>query len=137
MTESRWVRMGLRVATILVLGFLYLPLVILGIYAFNESRSQAWPPTSFSLDWFIDAAANAAVRRALVNSLIAATAATAIALVLGSLAALAVQRFKFFASGVAGAIGCRRLRNGARVEFPLRVEPRGLIEPFAWLVREL
>ena len=39
--------------------------------------------------------------------------------------------------GVAGAIGCRRLRNGARVEFPLRVEPRGLIEPFAWLVKEL
>ena len=59
-----------------MLGFLYLPLVILGIYAFNESRSQAWPPTSFSLDWFIDAAANAAVRRALVNSLIAATGAT-------------------------------------------------------------
>ena len=57
MTESLWVRIGLRVATILVLGFLYLPLVILGIYAFNESRSQAWPPTSFSLDWFIDAAA--------------------------------------------------------------------------------
>lgn len=47
------------------------------------------------------------------------------------------NRFKFFASGVAGAIGCRRLRNGARVEFPLRVEPRGLIEPFAWLVKEL
>jgi hypothetical protein len=47
------------------------------------------------------------------------------------------QRVKFFASGVAGAIGCRRLRNGARVEFPLRVEPRGLIEPFAWLVKEL
>jgi putative spermidine/putrescine transport system permease protein len=96
MTESAWVRIGLRVATILVLGFLYLPLVILAIYAFNESRSQAWPPTSFSLDWFIDAAANAAVRRALVNSLIAATGATAIALVLGSLAALAIQRFTFF-----------------------------------------
>ena len=96
MTESRWVRIGLRVATILALGFLYLPLVILGIYAFNESRSQTWPPTSFSLDWFADAAGNLAVRRALVNSLVAATGATAIALVLGSLAALAVQRFRFF-----------------------------------------
>ncbi len=96
MSESRWVRIGLRLVSIGVLAFLYLPLVILAIYAFNESRSQAWPPTSFSLEWFADAAANTAVRRALVNSLVAATGATAIALVLGTLAALAIQRFSFF-----------------------------------------
>ena len=96
MTESRWVRMGLRVATWLVLAFLYLPLVILAIYAFNEGRSQAWPPSGFGLDWFANAAASVEVRRALMNSLLAAAGATSIALVLGTLAALAVQRFSFF-----------------------------------------
>ena len=38
-----------------VLTFLYLPLVILGIYAFNESRIQAWPPSGFTLHWFGEA----------------------------------------------------------------------------------
>jgi putative spermidine/putrescine transport system permease protein len=96
MTESRWVRIGLRLGTGLVLLFLYLPLVILVIYAFNPSRLQAWPPTGFTLDWFAEAAANPGIRRALVNSLIAGTGATGVALVLGTLAALAVQRFAFF-----------------------------------------
>ena len=96
MNESRLVRVGLRLATGIVLAFLYLPLVILAIYAFNESRSQAWPPTGFSLHWFTEAIQNEAVRRAFLNSIIAATGATSIALVLGTLAALAVQRFSFF-----------------------------------------
>jgi len=96
MVESRAVRIGLRVASILVLAFLYLPLVILAIYAFNPSRLQAWPPTGFTLLWFAEAANNPGVVAALANSLIVATVATAIALVLGTLAALAVQRHAFF-----------------------------------------
>ena len=96
MTESRLVRIGLRVVSALVLAFLYLPLIILAIYAFNEGRSQAWPPSGLGLDWFADAAGNPAIREALLNSLIAASGATVIALVLGTLAALAVQRFTFF-----------------------------------------
>ncbi len=96
MSESRWVRIGLRIATGAVIVFLYLPLVILVIYAFNPSRLQAWPPTGFTLDWFGEAAGNPAIRRALVNSLLAGTGATAVALVLGTAAALAVQRFAFF-----------------------------------------
>ncbi len=96
MTESRLVRIGLRVVSALVLAFLYLPLIILAIYAFNEGRSQAWPPSGLGLDWFADAAGNPAIREALLNSLIAASGATLIALVLGTLAALAVQRFTFF-----------------------------------------
>ena len=70
--------------------------MILVIYAFNPSRLQAWPPTGFTLDWFGEAAANPAIRRALVNSLLAGTGATGVALVLGTAAALAVQRFAFF-----------------------------------------
>ena len=96
MTESTWVRIGLRVVTWLVLAFLYLPLIILVIYAFNGGRSQAWPPATFGIDWFANAAASSEIRRALLNSLIAATGATSVALVLGTAAALAVQRFTFF-----------------------------------------
>ena len=96
MVESRAVRIALRIASAGVLAFLYLPLVVLVIYAFNDSRIQAWPPVSFSLKWFEAAAANPAVLKAVATSLSAGTLATVIALVLGTLAALAVHRFRFF-----------------------------------------
>lgn len=96
MTESRWTRIGLRVASGIVLAFLYLPLIILAVYAFNPSRLQVWPPTGFTLHWFGEAAANAGLREAIVNSLLAGLGATGLALVLGTLAALAVHRFSFF-----------------------------------------
>lgn len=96
MTEPRYVRVLLRIAAIGVLVFLFLPIVVLFIYAFNSSRIQAWPPKGFTLDWFADAAGNPAIVAAFKNSLIAASVATTIALVLGTLAALAVQRYEFF-----------------------------------------
>jgi putative spermidine/putrescine transport system permease protein len=96
MTEPRGIRILLRIATGVVLAFLYLPLIVLAIYAFNDSRLQVWPPTSFSLKWFGEALANSSLIEALVNSLIVATFATAVALVLGTLASLAVQRYEFF-----------------------------------------
>lgn len=96
MTESPFVRALLRIGTWLVLGFLYLPLAILAVYAFNDSRTLAWPPPGLTLHWFAEAAANPAVRSAFLNSIIAGASATAIALVLGTLASLAVQRFSFF-----------------------------------------
>jgi putative spermidine/putrescine transport system permease protein len=96
LVESRAVKLALRIASGGVLVFLYLPLVILAIYAFNESRIQAWPPSGFSLRWFGEAAANPGVGRAVVNSLIAGGFATVLALVLGTLAAIGVHRFRFF-----------------------------------------
>jgi putative spermidine/putrescine transport system permease protein len=96
MVESRVTRVVLRALTALVVAFLYLPLIILAIYAFNASRLQAWPPTGFTLHWFAEAAANPSVVRAVTNTFIVATVATGIALVLGTLAALAVQRYSFF-----------------------------------------
>jgi len=96
MEESRLVRGGLRVATAVVLLFVYLPLVVIVLYAFNESRVQSWPIVNYSLQWFARAAADGTVRQAFVNSILAASGATAIALVLGSMAAFAVQRFAFF-----------------------------------------
>ena len=96
MVESGWVRVGLRLMTGVTLAFIYLPLAVLAIYAFNSSRSQIWPPAGFSLRWFGDALTNPGVLGALGTSLAAAAGATAIALVLGTAAALAVQRYRFF-----------------------------------------
>jgi putative spermidine/putrescine transport system permease protein len=95
-TESPLVRVALRVFSGGVLVFLYLPLVVLAVYAFNPSRTLAWPPTGFTLNWFTQAAANPRIIEAFWNSILAGVGATAVALILGTLAALAVQRFEFF-----------------------------------------
>jgi putative spermidine/putrescine transport system permease protein len=95
-TESPLVKAFLRIATGVVLAFLYLPIIILAIYAFNESRIQTWPPNGFTIHWFQQAASNPQIVRAVQNSILAASFATVVALVLGTLAALAVQRYEFF-----------------------------------------
>jgi putative spermidine/putrescine transport system permease protein len=88
--------MALRIATGLILGFLYLPLVFVVISAFNDSAFMAWPPPGFSLRWFEEALNTRSIPVAFTNSIIAALGATAVALVLGTLAAMAVQRYSFF-----------------------------------------
>jgi putative spermidine/putrescine transport system permease protein len=96
MQESRLARIGLRLATGVVLLFVYVPLLVIVLYAFNESRVQAWPIAQYSLKWFAQAAGDDSVRQAFVNSVLAGLGATGVALVLGTMAALAVQRFDFF-----------------------------------------
>ncbi|HEY3523006.1 MAG TPA: ABC transporter permease [Candidatus Limnocylindrales bacterium] len=83
-------------ATIGVLAFLYVPIGIIGLYAFSADRSQTWPIRNLTTDWFGVAFANDDVRGALVLSVQAGLGATAIALALGSLAAFAVHRYRFF-----------------------------------------
>ena len=76
--------------------FLYVPLVIVVLYSFNNSVGQKWPITSYTTKYFSLAWQNKDLRTALWNSIQIGLAATAIALVLGSLAAFAVHRFQFF-----------------------------------------
>jgi putative spermidine/putrescine transport system permease protein len=89
-------RFLLRLATIGVLAFIYVPLLIIGIEAFNEARTLKWPPPGFTTEWFQRAFEEAGPRDAFLYSLKTAAIATSIALVLGSLAALGVSRFRFF-----------------------------------------
>jgi putative spermidine/putrescine transport system permease protein len=86
----------LRIGTGVTLAFLYLPLLVIAIYAFNVRRIQTWPIPGFTLHWFDKAFHNHGVRDALTTSLKAGIGATAIALVLGTLAAFAVSRYRFF-----------------------------------------
>ncbi len=94
--ETRWVRLGLRVWVALVLLFLFIPIAIIILYAFNRSNVQSWPIASYSLKWFPVAWHDPLVRSALALSIKVGLLATAIALVLGSCAAFAVHRFRFF-----------------------------------------
>jgi putative spermidine/putrescine transport system permease protein len=93
---SRGARIFLRVGTGLTLAFIYLPLILIVLYAFNERRIQTWPIPGFTLEWFEKAIDNPGARDALWMSLKAATGATLLALLLGTLAAMAVARYRFF-----------------------------------------
>jgi putative spermidine/putrescine transport system permease protein len=96
MVESRLARILLRGGALVTLAFIYLPLLIIGLYAFNKNVTQAWPIEKYSTKWFSVAYHDEAVREALKNSLYAAIGATVISLVLGTLASLAVARYRFF-----------------------------------------
>src|SRR4051812_42675541 len=96
MYVTRPVRWLLRIATSITLAFLYAPLLVILVYAFNTTRVQRWPPDGLTLAWFERALENSGARHALRTSVEVGLAATAIALVLGTLAAYALARFAFF-----------------------------------------
>jgi putative spermidine/putrescine transport system permease protein len=94
--ETRATKRILGVFVALVLAFLYIPIVVISLYAFNDSNVQSWPPPALTLHWFHSTIHNGDMQTALKISLEAATLATTIALVLGSMAAFGVHRFRFF-----------------------------------------
>src|ERR671932_2935726 len=93
---SRPARLLLRAGTALTLAFLYAPLVVIAIYAFNPRRTLGWPTGGVTFEWFGKAFHNPGVRDALWMSVKAGVGATLIALVLGTLASFAVARYRFF-----------------------------------------
>lgn len=93
---NRTTRVALAVITVIALGFMYIPLFVIVMNSFNASRVSGWPIPGFSLEWWGKALTNPAVHAALLNSVIVASVATAFALLLGTLAAFALQRFRFF-----------------------------------------
>jgi putative spermidine/putrescine transport system permease protein len=93
---SRGSALTLRIAVAIGLAFIYVPLIVIFIYAFNASNILEWPPPGLTLDWFPKAIEDESVHEALLTSVKAGLAATAIAMVLGTLASLAVARHRFF-----------------------------------------
>ena len=94
--ETRAARLGLGIWTVLVVLFLWVPLAIILLYAFNSSNIQSWPIPGFTLHWFDVAWNDSAASEAFWLSVKAALAATAIAIVLGTMASFALARFQFF-----------------------------------------
>jgi putative spermidine/putrescine transport system permease protein len=94
--ESQGLRAALRIWVALVLVFLFLPIVLIVLYAFNPSNIQSWPITGFSLHWFSVAWHDPQVRSAFLLSVKVGLIATLLALVLGSCVAYALYKFRFF-----------------------------------------
>jgi putative spermidine/putrescine transport system permease protein len=93
---SKWSRVALGVWAALMMAFLFIPIVIIVLYAFNPSNVQSWPLDGLSTKWFSSTWHNAEMRHAFWLSVRAGLLATTIALLLGSMAAFAVHRFRFF-----------------------------------------
>ena len=94
--ETRATRIGLWAWAVFVFAFLWIPIAIMAVYAFNSSNIQSWPIPGFTTKWFRVAWHDPQVRDALLLSVRAALLATGVALVLGSAAAFAIARFRFF-----------------------------------------
>jgi len=86
---AKWI---LATITALILTVIYLPLAVVFINSFNTSINMDWPPPSFTFMWWERAAQSTGLIDALITSLIVAAAATVIALVLGTLLAMALSR---------------------------------------------
>ncbi|GAA4816665.1 ABC transporter permease [Nocardioides caeni] len=96
MTLSSTARRTLAVLTAAVLVLIYLPLLVVVLNSVNPNQSMTWPIEGVTFEWWRRAADSAGVREALATSLQVAAIATGIALVLGTLLALALQRYSFF-----------------------------------------
>src|ERR1700674_102220 len=93
--EGRWTRLALQIWTVLILLFLFVPIVLILGYAFHTSNIQSWPIPGFTLKWFTSPWHAPEVRTSLELSLRAGLTATALALVPGSCAAFAIHRMTF------------------------------------------
>jgi putative spermidine/putrescine transport system permease protein len=94
--EGRGLRWLLILISAAVLAFLYVPLVVVVLNAFNKDQVVSWPPSLATTSWFTTAWHNPDLRAPVTNSLVVAVCATVIALILGSLASFAMARTRFF-----------------------------------------
>jgi putative spermidine/putrescine transport system permease protein len=88
--------MALRAWTALVLLFLFIPILLIFFYAFNTSNIESWPIPGLTTKWFGSTWNDPTVRAALQLSVQVGLAATAVALILGSCAAFAINGASFF-----------------------------------------
>lgn len=95
MLRLRWWQKGMVGVSLGVLAFLYLPIVILVMFSFNDSKVTSFPLSGFTLHWYEAFLANGQMLRALANSLWVALFATALSVVIGVTAALALDRYDF------------------------------------------
>ena len=94
--ESKGLRIALRVWVTLVLLFLFVPIALIVLYAFNKSNIESWPIPGLTGHWFAVAWNDSQVRAALWLSVRVGLAATALALVLGGMVSFALYQFRFF-----------------------------------------
>ena len=96
---------GFRIYAICYLIFLYAPIIILPLFAFNDATVIAFPLSGFTTKWFAEMTTQPALGQAVKNSLIIAVSASVLATTLGVFAARASTRYDFrFKGGIMGLI---------------------------------
>ena len=93
---GRGSKIGFSVAAGVVLLFLYLPLALIVLYAFNKTTVNSWPFPGFSTRWFVKLWHDPAPKDAAWLSVRVALFSAAFAVVLGTGMAFAFARFRFF-----------------------------------------
>jgi putative spermidine/putrescine transport system permease protein len=93
---GRGSKLGFGVSAALVLAFLYLPLFLIVLYAFNKTTVNSWPFPGFSTRWFVKLWHDPAPKEAAWLSVKVALFSCAFALILGTAMAFAFARFRFF-----------------------------------------
>ncbi len=92
---KRLARSSLNLHGVLMYIFLYAPILVLVVYSFNSSRLvSVWE--GFTFDWYVKLFHNEAIGKALRNTIIVAVSSTAISTVFGTMAALVMERYKFW-----------------------------------------
>jgi len=85
---------ALRLYALAAYTYLYGPILVLVLFSFNQSKfGVRW--TGFTLDWYRALAADRFIRDATWNTLVVAAAATALATVIGTAAAVGLHRYRF------------------------------------------
>lgn len=87
--------MLLRLFSYLMVGFLLLPMVILVLASFTSASYVSFPPQSFTLKWYGEALRRREFLDSLKLSLIVAIGTSAIAMVLGTMVAVGIVRYRF------------------------------------------
>jgi spermidine/putrescine transport system permease protein len=99
-TNGRRILRGFFAVVVL---FLYAPIVILLVFSFNNSEVPSFPLSGFTLHWYHEFLVNADLRGALETSAIIAALSSIGAVVLGTLASIALARRRFHGKAVASA----------------------------------
>lgn len=94
------VGLSLKSFTVLVLFLLYLPIVVLILFSFNDNMITTLPLKGFTLEWYRKAFSNEDLIKAAINSVYVGVLATALTLVIGTAAAFAVDRTEFPGKGI-------------------------------------
>lgn len=92
--QNTWRNHVLLAYALAVLLFLYLPIFILALYSFNDSRLNAvW--TGFTVKWYVHLFSNRHVLDALVNTLFIGVVSTVASTALGTMAAMALHKYRY------------------------------------------
>jgi spermidine/putrescine transport system permease protein len=131
----------LRIVFLVFIGaVLYGPLLILVVFSFNDSIIIALPLEGFTTKWYQQVFSDPLVIEALKNSIIIALVATPVCIVLGTLAAVGISRFRYIlrapVAGLVGAplvvpwllIGVGGLLFFSRLHVPLSLQTIGVMQ---------